>query len=337
MEKIKGMKNFATNSSEEAAHLATKLHSSNTELQECQVESKKKEEHLTQLVNESRKECSRLKVRMEGLQGSLTHVEGIKKSVENQLSAEKRRFDEERGVFAEKLRSSIEASKDAHMLKAQVKELSLFREQQGLERQNWTDMKAEFSRQMNDIQDNLSGAKQREIELLSDREASVKALQQTIEATKELSTRYNDEKVRRMACEDRLKAAEERVSAAEKIAESVSRAKEHVSSAVLDALQKEKQRSSDLQKQLHGEHPIRIAAAAAASGAPSTVDPFEAFPPPAPAPTQAQARQPPNKAALNSSVTSSFSASTSTSTGSDAKAELARLRAELHQMEGNQP
>ena len=66
-----------------------------------------------------------------------------------------------------------------------------------IERKNWLLNQNDYKIKINDLSSLLENMKKRENELLSDRESSVKALQQTIEATKELSSRYNDEKVKR--------------------------------------------------------------------------------------------------------------------------------------------
>ena len=47
------------------------------------------------------------------------------------------------------------------------------------------------------MQEELSRAREKEAELMNDREASVRALHQTIEATRELSARHADEKMKR--------------------------------------------------------------------------------------------------------------------------------------------
>ena len=143
--------------------------------------------------------------------------------------------------------------------------------------------------------------------------------EQTIAATKELSTRYNDEKMKRISAEDRLKASDERAIAAEKISETLHRTREHVSGAVLGALHTEKNRSALLQQQLHTS---ATATAAMPPTPPTTAD--DDFSP---------------SVSCDSNVNASINSinTSPSSTGKDVKAELARLRQELNQMESKRP
>jgi len=66
---------------------------------------------------------------------------------------------------------------------------------------------------------------------------------QTVDATRELSEKYQKERTRRIA-------AEERALSSEHLAEGLRRAKEHVSTAVLDALHKERSKTASLEQAL---------------------------------------------------------------------------------------
>jgi hypothetical protein len=333
MSKLSEMKLLLTNVTEESASLATKLHESENSNHSIKLSLTTKINSLNKVLDERNNENNRFKVRIEGLNNTIIHLESMKKNLEKKLTDDKMKYDEERGIFAIKLKSALDNNKDINVYKTQVKELSLLREKHDIERKNWLLNQNDYKIKINDLSSLLENMKKRENELLSDRESSVKALQQTIEATKELLSRYNDEKVKRITAQEKLAACEERSSAANKIAFSVTRAKDHVSNAVLDALSKEKTRSAELQKQLHDNEPITdMVATAASSGAGNSNhdddDPFKGqdmF--------SNTSDMPPQPPANDSSQTSHNNQGYS----SDAKAELARLRAELNQMEATKP
>ena len=83
------------------------------------------------------------------------------------------------------------------------------------------------------------------------------ALQQTMQAARDLHARLKDERARRAGMEERMTAAEERAHQAERLAEGLNRAREHVSTAVLDALAKEKAKNALLERTMqmlqHGD------------------------------------------------------------------------------------
>ena len=90
------------------------------------------------------------------------------------------------------------------------------------------------------VQRNAEESENRGNGLEAERTHALRTLQSTLEAAKSLTAKLRDEKDRRIA-------AEERALKAERLAESLQRAKDHVSSAVLDALHKEKSKSSRLE------------------------------------------------------------------------------------------
>lgn len=85
--------------------------------------------------------------------------------------------------------------------------------------------------------------KNKEMKYQIERDDALKALMQTVDATRELSEKYQKERTRRIA-------AEERALSSEHLAEGLRRAKEHVSTAVLDALHKERSKTASLEQAL---------------------------------------------------------------------------------------
>jgi len=211
-------------------------------------------------------------------------------------------------------------------------------------------------------------AKAREEELLKDRENSVKALQQTIDATRTLSEKLSDEKARRTAAEERAQKAEERASAAENIANSLHRAREHVSGASLDALQKEKAKVQQLEKQLAQLMTATGRSAASSNNAANSGnvvtspkhihafssdadEHFAAFapsfggedlfvPPLPPARRSAEgidSTMRDSLTSIGSGGSGSQTNSQASSTAGNVKADLARMRQELNMMEAKRP
>ena len=98
----------------------------------------------------------------------------------------------------------------------------------------------ELQRELAVVQRNAEEAQNRSKGLEAERTHALRTLQSTLEAAKALTAKLRDEKDRRVA-------AEEHALKAERLADSLQRAKDHVSSAVLDALHKEKSKSTRLE------------------------------------------------------------------------------------------
>ena len=98
----------------------------------------------------------------------------------------------------------------------------------------------ELQRELALVQRNAEESQNRSKGLEAERTHALRTLQSTLEAAKALTSKLRDEKDRRVA-------AEERALKAERLADSLQRAKDHVSSAVLDALHKEKSKSTRLE------------------------------------------------------------------------------------------
>jgi len=250
IERLGQMKAMATKFSEQAAKATKELHEEQHLHLKLKADSAQREQDLSNAFSSEKKETQRLKARVESMQNSITHVENARLVAEERLSGEKSKCDTERGVFADKIRSGNEARKELVLLKQQVRDLLLGREAAVKEQHNTQHAYEKHEVALARMRVEAQEAKEREEELLQDRESSVKALQQTIDATRTLSEKLSEEKVRRNAAEDRAHTAEERASAAENMATSLHRAREHVSGATLEALQKEKLKVQQLEKQL---------------------------------------------------------------------------------------
>ncbi len=364
MERLAQMKAAATKFGEQAAQASKALDEERTQHQKQSAEFTVRENELQENLSNSQKECARLKARVESMQQSITHIENARIQVETRLQDEVKKQELEKGVYADKIRQGNEARKEVAALKLQVKDLILGREAATREQKNANALYESSETSMAELRNQLHDARSREQELLRDRESSVNALQQTIEATRTLSTRLNDEQALRETLSMKLRETEQRAEAAEKIAESLHRAREHVSAATLDALQKEKTKTAQLENQLQRliqaagkgvNHGIFTASnvsgggstsvdgySAAAEFVPNFDTQFEAFAsslggqdvfaPPLP-PARRSADTVNVLRDSQSSLGSGSGNMASSSTASNVKEELSRMRQELNLME----
>ena len=216
------------------------------------------------------------------------------------------------------------------------------------------------------LQEELDKARETEAELLSDREASVRALHQTIEATRELSARHAEEKAKRGEVEAKLATAEARsvraenrilalmeVSPASAAAKGGAEKVEEVATAGggggdADEIEEEifidehgnKHHRRHHHHHRHHDHHHSVPSATKEV---SFVDEKEIFSPPLP-PPQAQAQAQAGGVGATSSANSNnplrdstSSLLSDTSTASSVADELARLRAELQLIEQSKP
>ena len=312
------------------------------------------EEHrLKDTLKSQRTENGRLKTRIEGMQSSISHIESQRVELERRLTSSTKNIDAERGVYADKIREGKEAEKENAALKIQVQHLLRGREMEINSAEQSTTLAQEYSSQLDKLQVDINMYKAREAELLQDKNATVKALQQAIDSVKTLQSKFKDETVKRVAAEERVRAAEERMSAAEKIAESAHRAREHVGQAVIDQLQKEKSKTAQLeatvssltntnsiidgaQRQGQGQGQAPPDFGACGSGGAVLVD-NDLFQPPLPPPSAEYAPMRNSIDSLRDSGGSLYSIGSVSSTNSANMRELARLREEVRQMEEQRP
>ena len=104
----------------------------------------KEQDVLKQLSNDKSQEITRLKTRLEGLNNTVLHLEKMKKDVETLRVNDKKKYDEECGIYATKLKHALEDHKDSQLLKTQIKELTLLRETHVLEKEHWKKLENEY-------------------------------------------------------------------------------------------------------------------------------------------------------------------------------------------------
>ena len=285
------------------------------------VEKDNNEQELTHTLENANKELHHLRLRMKNLEEGFKLCDKKKEHAEQLLSKELQKMEEERKVYAAKIKEGIHAADKNKVLSMQLRDALKKKEDSsawapGSPAHNFA---SKMEGQVRTLEEELERARKTEAELLSDREASVRALHQTIEATRELSARHADEKTKREHAEAKLAEAEARAKKAE--------------SRVLALM--------DIQQDYPPRAPAPAPAAATATtttagaggsavdgrqgGAAkevSFVDETDIFSPPVPA------------ASLSTSVQSNQS---DTSTASGVAEELARLRAELEIIEKGGP
>ena len=250
MERLAHMKAQAAKFSEQASVSAMQLQDDRLSWDKIKIEQENEITKLTTSLQGANKENTRLKARVESMQNSITHIEGARAQAEERYANETRKLEVEKGANAEKARLGSEAKREVNALKQQLKDLLLAKDQCSTQQKKISEELEDYRIECLRIKAELEASNAREEELLLYRETTVKAFQQTIDATHVLSARANEEKIRRTAIEDQLLAAEQRASAAEKLADSLHKAREHVSSAVLESLQKEKAKNTLLEQRL---------------------------------------------------------------------------------------
>ena len=206
---------------------------------------------LSSLLYSSQVEVGSANERFEELKQSLTHLQNATELNEQRSASKLNETIGERKLLAVQL-------KDAEMLKPQLimakKNLADI-----IQESNWKDQKMqameknamqdvaearliaeELQKELAVVQRNAEESQNRGNGLEAERTHALRTLQSTLQAAKSLTAKLRDEKNLRIA-------AEERALKAERLADSLQRAKDHVSSAVLDALHREKSKSFRLE------------------------------------------------------------------------------------------
>jgi chromosome segregation ATPase len=176
------------------------------------------EAELTHTLENANKEVHHLRLRQKNLDDAVKMGEKQRTAMEEALAKETRKMDDERKVYATKIREGMQASDKNKVLNMQLEDA--LRKKDGASAWSVNSPAHDFSKKMEDrvdlLTEELAQARDTEAQLLHDREASVRALQQTIEATRELSTRYNEEKKKRVESESKLAAVESRLARTER-------------------------------------------------------------------------------------------------------------------------
>ena len=275
-------------------------------------------------LQRAQQEAKSLRGRVEALQTSLSQADSVRTLTEKRLASEWAKLSSEMEAMADKSRrydlieGQLEATRhklaDAQAAKEEaLATVRALGDGEALQMHNSA------------LTLEVDQANARVEELLRDKAQSVAALQQTMDAARELSARLQAEKTRRASLEDRLAAAEERAAKAEQVAEGVNKAREHVSTAVLDALHKERVKTAALERSLQeltqGGSGLSVVPPAVPSAGSQV-----SLPPPPPPPqslTTAAGPVPAGAGGTNSSKTISY--------------ELMRLRNEIARMEASAP
>ena len=195
-------------------------------------------------------EVKSLRGRVEQLQTQLSQADSVRTLTEKRLAAEWSKLSGEMESLAEKSRryDLLEAQLETTRLRL-AEALAAKEEAQAAVRALADGEALQMHNSALSLEVNQANA--RVSDLIRDKEQSVAALQQTMEAARDLNARLQAEKARRVSLEERVAAAEERAAQAERVAEGVNKAREHVSTAVLDALHKERVKSAALEKTLN--------------------------------------------------------------------------------------
>lgn len=304
------------------------------------TEKDNNEQELTHTLENANKELHHLRLRMKNLEEGFKLCDKKKEHAEQLLSKEVLKMEDERKVYAAKIKEGIHTADKNKVLNMQLRDALQKKEDSSA----WApdspvhDYASKVEGQVKAMQEELSRAREAEAELLNDREASVRALHQTIEATRELSARHADEKMKRGQAEAKLAEAEVRAKKAEgRIL------------ALMD-IQQDYPKPSSSSSSGGGAEKRQGAAAKEVS----FVDESDIFSPPVPPPTTSHTAPAPAPApvrrigplspapvrrddALRDSTASLQSNQSDTSTASSVAEELARLRAELDYIEKEGP
>jgi len=205
---------------------------------------------LSELLPQSQRENDALRARIETLQQSLSHLDSVNHLTEQRINSEWDMLAAEKAALAEKITMGEAAQQQSDLLRKRLTDTLEAKEklqekyqqlQDYHDKQQYDENKLLMTIQENENQ--ISAARTKELKSQAERDDALKALMQTVDATRELSEKYQKERSRRMA-------AEERALASEHLADGLRRAKEHVSTAVLDALHKERSKSASLEQAL---------------------------------------------------------------------------------------
>ena len=226
-------------------------------LTECRSSYESKLQEKTRTIAElsehlphTQRENEILKAKVGSLQQSLTHLDSVNQLTEQRINSEWDMLAAEKAALAEKINIGETAQQQADMLRKRLTDTLEAKEELLKKYQKLKDQQEKQQYDENNllitIQDKenlLNIAKNKELKSQTERDDALKALMQTVDATRELSEKYQKERTRRIA-------AEERALSSEHLAEGLRRAKEHVSTAVLDALHKERSKTASLEQAL---------------------------------------------------------------------------------------
>lgn len=216
--------------------------------EEVMEEKNTKIAQLVEFQNYLQTENHQLASRIESHQQSLSYFENVHKINEQRLETEiselrlevenlciKSQECENLKLQLEEMRQSLhEAVNAKENTHHSLNEIKFSAERQEIMLKNTLE---DTTRRADDLQSELLASREFETAVIAERNEALEALQQTIQATRELSQKYQRERELRLATEA--------------VMEDLRRAKESVSTAVLDALHREREKSKKLEAALH--------------------------------------------------------------------------------------
>ena len=230
-DKLANLKGLNTRLQGMVEDLSKRLREEREDFLKYKQEKDSNEQELLHTLDNANKEIHHLRLRVKNLDDAVKLSDSKRVRAEELVMQEARKFDDERRVYAAKIKDGIHASDQNKVLNMQLASAmkgtpggsAAAADKSGVSgASGWSprspahSLTAKLEGQVKALEADLEAARESEKELLHDREASVRALQQTIEATRELSARHGDEKAKRVAAEQRISAAEERAARAER-------------------------------------------------------------------------------------------------------------------------
>lgn len=199
--------------------------------------------------------CDSQQNRVDSLQQSIAHMDSVSSLSESRLKMEWDNLNGEKSKHAERLRIGDIAVSQVDALKHELSKMQSENEESV---RNYKALVALLERNGDEEQHQLQSTQQQLLvvekqlqksvdgmkQILSERDDAMKALLQTVDATRDLSNRYQKERERRIIAEDKYKQSEKQY-------DTLRRSQENVSTAVLDALHKERSKTQAIEKVLH--------------------------------------------------------------------------------------
>ncbi len=210
---------------------------------------------LNEVITGNNLEMSSLNHRLESLQQSINHIDSVNTLSEQRLQSEWDTFNLEKNKFQEQIKKGDAAMIQEQLLRIEIQNMKLEKDEllakysqltaalnsnKGEEKQQLVALKLQVS----ELEQFLSTSRINETRAVHERDEAMKALMQTVEATRELSGKYQKERNKRINLDEKVGILEKHIS-------DLKKSKEQVSSAVLDALHKERSKSQALEQVLN--------------------------------------------------------------------------------------
>lgn len=210
---------------------------------------------LNEVITGNNLEMSSLNHRLESLQHSINHIDSVNTLSEQRLQSEWDTFNSEKTKFQEQVKKGDAAMIQEQLLRIEIQNMKLEKDELSAKYSQLTaalnNNKGEEKKQLVALQSQVSELEQflgtsriSETRAVHERDEAMKALMQTVEATRELSGKYQKERNKRINLDEKVGILEKHIT-------DLKKSKEQVSSAVLDALHKERSKSQALEQVLN--------------------------------------------------------------------------------------